>query len=62
MRGEKLPKRDIRKDPNLRENETEYQVCRFCGTMYEYGDVPCPSCGRKPSDDVWEHWRKAEQK
>lgn len=55
-------KRDIRKDPNLRPNETELQVCRYCGKIFEYGDSECPNCQRKPSDDVWEKWVKSEQK
>lgn len=62
--GEKMPKRDFKKDPNLRPTETEFQICRFCGKLYPYGDVKCPSCGRKPSDEetLSETWSKSEQK
>lgn len=62
--GEKMPKRDIKKDPNIRPSEKEFQICRFCGTMFEYGDVPCPNCHRKPSDEekLSETWAKSEQK
>jgi len=57
-----MPKRDIKKDPNIRPNQIELQTCRFCGKLFSYGDIPCPNCGRKPSDDVWEKWTKSEAK
>lgn len=59
-----MPKRDFKKDPNLRPNEIELQTCRFCGQMYPYGDNPCPNCGRKPSDSekLTDLWSKSEQK
>lgn len=59
-----MPKRDFKKDPNLRPSETEYQTCRFCSTLFEYGDNPCPNCQRKPSDEekLSGLWSKSEQK
>jgi len=59
-----MPKRDFKKDPNLRENETEYQVCRFCGQLYPYGDTECPNCARKPTDEekLTDMWSRSEQK
>ena len=58
-----MPKRDFKKE-KTRPNEVEFQVCRFCGTLFEYGDHKCPACGRKPSDEeqLTDYWTKSEQK
>lgn len=52
-----MVKRDIKKDPNLRPNETEWQFCPHCQTMYPYGDTPCPNCGLTPTTDKWKAYK-----
>lgn len=57
-----MVKADKKSDPNLRESETEYIKCQYCGELYAFNLEKCPKCERSATEDYNKHWTRADQK